>query len=408
MARRVLQFSLRADPLKPLDGGEVGGQQIFVRESATHIQFQGYGVDVMTVRGQSAVPDRFNMGHLGQIIRLTVERPLETEQDWVDVHEALADQAIQQIEESGRQYQLVHSHFWISGMVASIVAKKLKVPWIHTPYKLGQWVQRPGEVVSPVRVAQETSVLNAADAIIVSYLSESELVHRMAPDVPIYVVPPGVDPTLFFSRDAGPVLKGFQMTRRPVIYVGRLASGRGLLELLRNMPRRNLPKDFRLLVVGGGPNEVQDGLPRDPELREALKVGGPLVHFVGNMPHQAVATYLGASQVMVSPNQGPTLGMAVLEAMASGLPVVGTAVPGVQDWIQDGEQGYLVEPNRMDIIWDRTMELYEDTQKARLMGKRGQDKVHHYHTIHHMVQQLASVYEEVISGESTHSAGVGY
>lgn len=408
MMKKVLFLSLRADPLNPLDGGELGGQQVLVRQMGRNLQHLGYAVDIITVRQHSELPERSSFGHLGQVIRLTGwEGRAWSDDEWHNSQELLTGQVLEWIRERRREYYAVHSHFWISGMVAQSVAESLQVPWIHSPYKMAEWTRRPGDGVSPVRLQWEHQLLGNAQAIVVSYLEESEMVHQVAPGVPLYVVPPGVDITNFFVRDSGPLLRGLGLYRPPVLYVGRLGAGRGIQEVLEVMGKTPLPEDLALLVVGGSPGEVMGGQPTDPGLAELSRPLGTHVRFLGPTPHHAIAIYMGSAAVSIAPNQGPTLGMAVIEAMASGCPVVGTAVPGVQDWIESGVNGILVGQTHIDQLWSNALQLWNNPSQARQMGVNGQEMIQRHHTVNHMAQRLQTVYEEVASS-GHHETGAGY
>lgn len=408
MMKKVLFLSLRADPLNPLDGGELGGQQVLVRQMGRNLQHLGYAVDIITVRQHPEVPERSSFGHLGQVIRLTGwEGRVWSDDEWHNSQKLLTGQVLEWIRERRREYYAVHSHFWISGMVAQSVAESLQVPWIHSPYKMAEWTRRPGDGVSPVRLQWEHQLLGNAQAIVVSYLEESEMIHQVAPGVPLYVVPPGVDITNFFVRDSGPLLRGLGLYRPPVLYVGRLGAGRGIQEVLEVMGKTPLPEDLALLVVGGSPGEVMGGQPTDPGLAELSRPLGTHVRFLGPTPHHAIAIYMGSAAVSIAPNQGPTLGMAVIEAMASGCPVVGTAVPGVQDWIESGVNGILVGQTHIDQLWRDALQLWNNPSQARQMGVNGQEMIQRHHTVNHMAQRLQTVYEEVASS-GHHETGAGY
>jgi glycosyltransferase involved in cell wall biosynthesis len=216
-----------------------------------------------------------------------------------------------------------------------------------------------------------------------------------------------VDPTQFFSRDAGPVLRTQGLTRRPGIYVGRLEAARGLRQALEVLASRTLPSDFVLLVLGGTRREVQHGVPVSPDLRALKDRLGEHVQFLGGMPHRGVAPYLAAAEVMVAPNQGPTLGMAVLESLASGVPVVGTQVPGVQDWIDDEQDGFLVKVDAMETLWDKALALWENPVQARRMGHVGQEKIHRLHTVAQMSDEIVACYQEV-TGVGRDQVGIGF
>lgn len=407
MIRRVLEVSLHADPLAHGDSGAVGGQQILIRELVKNIQQHGYGVDVLTARVHSAPPEKFNLGHLGQVVRLTQELKRGAESTWAPLADAMAAEALAWMQDTGRQYHVIHSHYWISGLVAEQIHQHTGIPWIHSPVKMAEWSQRPGEVIDPVRVEIERRLLEAPNAVVVSYLSETEIIHNVNARLPVYVVPPGIDPTQFFSRDAGPILRTRNLTRRPAIYVGRLEEARGLRQALEVLADMDLPQDFVLMVLGGTRHEVRQGVPVSEQLMRVRGRLGSHVQFIGGMPHRSVAPYLAASEVTVAPNQGPTLGMAVLESMASGVPVVGTRVPGVRDWIEPGQDGYLVDADAMADLWTQTLDLWNNPTEARKMGHRGQDKVHRLHTVGHMAEEMVACYREV-TGVGQSEVGVSF
>lgn len=408
MTGRILELSLAADPLNPVDGGESGGQQILVREMVRGLGLEGVGADVVSYHQGTATPIRSTIGHLGRVVRIgSGMRPLAEDADWVEAAPKLTKELLEWIAREGSEYSVVHSHFWVSGMVAQEISQKLQIPWIHSPYKMAKWIHRNGLPVAARRIEVERSLIKQVSAVVVSYLDEGELVHADAPRIPLYVIPPAVNPTAFFIRDAGPVLKGLNLSRRPLVYVGRLSEGRGLQSVLEAMANRSLPDDLVLLVVGGRPGEVVNGRPRPPALAALKDALGGHVRFLGAMPHGAVAQYLSAAQVMLSPNQGPTLGMAVVEALACGRPVVGSRVTGVADWVTSGVDGLLYNANDIAGMVDGALSLWQDPQRARTMGGSGYEKVHRHHSVEYITGQLLRVYEEVMAGAGVET-GIGY
>ncbi|MHB1610304.1 MAG: glycosyltransferase [Sulfobacillus sp.] len=400
MQRRVLQISLTADPLNPLDGGDLGGQQIVVREASLRLQQEGFGVDVATVPQHPMLPNRASLGQRGQVIRISRVSPPVSDNTWAQMEDHLAHELIDWIDNNHRRYQLVHSHFWVSGMVASHIASHLEVPWVHSPYKMADWVRRPQNQYSEVRMNQERQLLAKTDAVVIPYLKEADLVHQYAPNVPLYVVAPGVDATTFFNRDPGPVLKGLGLSRRPLLYVGHLDAGRGIHEVLEYMASQKLADDLVLLLIGGNRGDVVAGHPQDPALAKLADTLGHHVRFLGPMPHRAVAMYMATAQAVLAPNQGPTLGMAVVEALASGTPVIGTKAPGVADWIEAGVNGFVCDINDVATFWHYASILWNDADLAHKMGIAGQTTIHHNHNSDSMASQLAQVYDEVCQGYS--------
>ncbi len=408
MRGRVLELSMAADPLNAIDGGAVGGQQVLVREMVRGLGQRGIGADVVTHDCGGATPRRSSLGPLSRVVRIGNGQGLpQSDADWVVQASRLADEVSEWIAKEGVEYRLIHSHFWISGMVAQEVSRRLGLPWVHSPYKMAKWIHRSGQLLPARRVEIERSLINEVSAVVVAYLEEGELIHADAPRTPLYVIPPAVDSMTFFVRDAGPVLKGLGLTRRPVVYVGRLADGVGLKGVLKAMCQKRLPEEFTLVVVGGRLGEVSGGRARDPEFASLVQALGPHVQLVGPMPHAAVAQYCSAAVAVLAPNQGPTLGMAVIEALASGRPVVGSRVSGVSDWIVPGLDGLLYDADDFSGMLEGCLSLWNHTERARTMGMAGYDKVHRQHSIEFMTEQLLRVYEEVMNDERV-KTGVGH
>ncbi|MCY0877969.1 MAG: glycosyltransferase [Firmicutes bacterium] len=393
--RRILVVSLHADPLTYGDSGAVGGHQVLIRELVKHVQHHGYGIDVLTAQSHPLWPDKFSLGHLGQVVRLAPALDRDREDEWLAKVDALAEQALAWVRHSGRRYDIIHSYYWISGLIAERLSRRLGIPWVHSPVKMVEWARRAEELAPSERTLRERELLAKADALVVAYRREADAVREFGATPPVFVIPPGVDPTQFFSRDAGPVLKGHQLARRPVIYVGRLEQARGFYDALTFLAQRALPADFLLLVVGGTRREVEHGRPVSPHLAALADQLQGHVLFLGGMPHRGVAPYLAAAAVLIAPNQGPTLGMAVVEGLASGVPVVGTRVTGIEDWIDEGENGYLVAPSNMTKLWDEALALWADPMLARKLGHAGQEKIHGAHTIQQMAEQMVACYREV-------------
>lgn len=406
MRRRVLELSVAADPLNAIDGGAVGGQQVLIREMVRGLGQRSIGADVVTYDRGGTMPRRSSLGPLSRVVRIGNGQWPQSDADWVVQAGRLADEVWEWIEKEGAKYRLIHSHFWISGMVAQELSRRLEIPWVHSPYKMAKWVHRAGQPLPARRIEIERSLINEVDAVVVAYLEEGELIHADAPRTPLYVIPPPVDSGIFFVRDAGPVLKGLGLKRRPLVYVGRLTDGIGLKGVLKAMSQRQLPKDLVLVVVGGRLGEISGGQAKDPEFAALVQALGSHVQLVGPMPHAAVAQYLSAAETVLAPNQGPTLGLVVIEAMASGRPVVGSRVSGVSDWIIPGLDGLLYEADDFSGMLQGCLSLWNHSERARAMGRAGYEKVHRHHSMEFMTEQLVRVYEEVVNDERV-KTGVG-
>lgn len=401
MTQSLLHLSLRADPLGPPGDGSIGGQQIFVRQTAETLPQWGFALDIATVGGRGPEVETIALGPHGRVIRFpATDLPGAPEHAWRETADRLVDRMLAWIREQGANYRIVHSHYWISGLVARELADRLHIPWVHSPYKLGQWVLRPGESLSTARYEIERALLERADAAVVSYLNEGELVHSMAPDVPLYVVPPGVDVTRFRPLPAGPTLTALGIRRPPLLYAGRLNNAQGLSQLLEAFADLPWPDDCRLVVIGGGEHDVDRGRPRSPRLRQLADRLPSRVIFAGPVAHGEMPAYMAAACALLAPNQGPVVGLGILEALAAGTAVIGTDVTGVRDWIDEGVNGYVVPRHRLDLLARRALALWADPAEARRLGQAGLQKVNRHYTMPQMAARLAAVYQDVQRGQT--------
>ncbi len=179
-----------------------------------------------------------------------------------------------------------------------------------------------------------------------------------------------------------------------MIFVGRLVRHKGIEYLLQAI--RQL--EARLLVIGGG-----DYAGKLRGLAESLGLGEKVV-FVGHVPESEKPEYFAACDLLVLPSVSrlEAFGIAALEAMASGKPVVVSDVPGVREVIDDGVEGLLAEPMNPDDIAIKVRHLLEDPQERKAMGLAGRRKVEKSFTVQKVVDGLEALYQRA---QSTTSSG---
>ncbi len=378
LERRLLHLSMLADPLSPFSGGIVGGRQVLVREAVRAVQAEGYGIDVMTAGGDGAV-ERSALGHLARVVRL---RAVASDAALADAAPAWGREALEWIRSQRRHYQLMHSHHWMSGAVASHLRGALGVPWVHSPWAM------PDPALEDAATADAmVSQLRAADWVVVPYPAFADRILELAPDARVRVISPGVDVSTFFQREPGPVLKALGQKHRGLLTVVGHADD-GVRALLTDWTERHraggLPADAVLLVAGmHAPND--DG--------EAWQQQG--VRFLGTLNHRNLARYYAAAAVTILPARHASLGMAALESMASGTPVVATAVPGQASVVVPGETGWLGPAEDTHALLDAALTLHRDATSARTLGAAGIAHVAQYYTREQMARALAELYQEV-------------
>ncbi len=216
----------------------------------------------------------------------------------------------------------------------------------------------------------------------------------------ITVVPNGVD-TNRFSAGAWPRDELESLRRRldlagkrVVISISRLVSKNGLQDLIRAMPAvvRRHP-DAVLLLVGDGPE-------RSLLERSAKQLGiGHQVLFAGAVIHEETARHLLLAEVFARPSISEGLGSAFLEAMSCGVPVVGTPVGGIVDFLRDGETGLVCKPGDPDSVSECICRLLENEELARHVSRQGRRQVERDYRWDSVAERIGELYDELLERE---------
>jgi phosphatidylinositol alpha-mannosyltransferase len=203
------------------------------------------------------------------------------------------------------------------------------------------------------------------------------------------IIPNGIDYARFATR-LEPPIERFEDDRLDVLFVGRLEKRKGLEHLLRAWPTVHAAvPQARLLVVGGGRRI-------DGYRRWVRAHGWNEVHFIGHVSPEDLVRYYQTSDVFCAPSTGQeSFGIVLLEAMASGRPIVASRIPGYAEVLQDGSEGILVEPRSSAALATGLIRMLRDPELRRAMGERGRRKAARYDWSHVAVRVL-DYYEETI------------
>jgi D-inositol-3-phosphate glycosyltransferase len=247
----------------------------------------------------------------------------------------------------GIQYDLVHSHYWLSGRVGNWAQDHWRVPHIISFHTLGAakndtlGVEQEPEL----RVATERHLAKICHRILAGTKREKEQLMSYYGALPdsIGVVPCGVNLNLFHPVDKVKARQqlGFDHNESLMLYVGRFAPSKGADRLLAAMAYlRKLPR-MRLLIVGGDGHHT-------PEVQNLHKLSRELgikdnVTFVGRIKQDRLPTYYNAADILVVPSRYESFGLVALESLACGTPVVTTPVGAVDNILREGETGHVVQ-----------------------------------------------------------------
>jgi glycosyltransferase involved in cell wall biosynthesis len=363
---KIAMVSEHASPLACLGGVDAGGQNVHVAELSRALARRGHSVVVYTRADQPALPRRVTMAPRVQVEHIVAGPQKQLGKDELLPHmPAFAAQLARRWRRE--RPDLVHAHFWMSGVAAIEAATLAPVPVVQTFHALGSVKRRwqPDTDTSPQsRIGTERRVACTVDRIIATCTDEViELTMLGASEHSIDVVPCGVDVNLFrpSSTPAG--------TRRPrrLLVLGRLVPRKGIEDAIRAVAE--IPA-ADLLIVGGPATEALDADPEVRRLRAVAKSVGVAerVRFVGRVAQVDLPSVITACDLLLAVPWYEPFGIAPLEAMACGVPVIASAVGGMLDTVLDGRTGLLVEPGNIGALAAAACGLLDNPSRRRQMA----------------------------------------
>jgi D-inositol-3-phosphate glycosyltransferase len=376
----VAMLSVHTCPLAALGGKETGGMNVYVREVSRELGRMGVSVDVFTRSQDPSIQRVVRLGERARVIHLAAgaEAPMARERVYDHMEEFVEGVEAWRIAEA-IDYDLIHAHYWLSGVAALTLKRRWSVPVLqmfHTLARLKNRVARSAAELEPlVRVEEETRIVSDADRIVAANVVErAELLRDYGAHASrIATIPCGVDTDLFTPGDRAEARRRLGLDDRPVLlWVGRIAPIKGLDTLLDTVARlREAGRDMRLLVVGGEADEPTNGHETSLRRRIAALGLGESVRFVGPQPQSVLPLYYAAADVTVLPSYYESFGMVALEAMACGSPVIASRVGGLVTTVRDGVTGFLVPDGDVEALAERIETLVGDPELRWRLGREG-------------------------------------
>lgn len=386
---------------------------VYVRDLTRELGRLGIHVDVFTRSQDEHVPHVLHdLGYGNRVVHIPAgpEQPFPKER--LPDHIAEFTQGIKQFAaEKGLCYDLIHSHYWMSGLAAEMLSDAWGgVPIIHMFHTLGEMknriAQSDDERETPYRLESERRVLARADRIIAATLAEkAQLEWLYKADVrKLTIIPPGVDTGRFYPipKDEAKQFIGIPNKDRMVLFVGRIEPLKGIDTLIRAMACVGLDEESHcpayLAIIGGDPSASPDEMTAEmtslQQLCRELHMDR-MVLFLGKRGQDTLPYYYSAAEVLVMPSHYESFGMVALEAMACGAPVIASQVGGLAFLVQDGVTGYHVPGGDSDALCEKLCLLLGNDAARQNMGAQAAEYARAY-TWDKIANQIIAVYKSLL------------
>lgn len=350
-------ISLHSSPFGELGTLDTGGMSVYIRELAQQLGQSGHHVDIFTRLTGPSHPSTTDLSPQVRLIHLAIGG--DGRLGKADLYPRLSRyfSAMEaRRRRDGMDYDLVHSHYWLSGRLGNWVQNQWHIPHVTTFHTLEarKTALSSEEQNRDLRLANERRLVRQCDGIIsVTAREESDLARLYGADPgKVRVIPCGVNLELFRPRDRAESRKrlGFENDEQVLLYVGRFSLIKGIRRLLKalSLVDRDRAAPIRLVIVGG--ERPQSPVTQDLA-RLASRLGIPdLIRFTGNMPQEQLPDYYSAADLLVVPSDYESFSLVGLEALACGTPVVATPVGAMTDLVRNSRTGFIVKDHEPESL----------------------------------------------------------
>ncbi|GJQ52760.1 MAG: glycosyl transferase family 1 [Anaerolineaceae bacterium] len=407
---RIAMLSYHTCPLATLGGKDTGGMNVYVRELTRQLGKMGVHVDVFTRSQDDHVPHVLHeLGYGNRVVHIPAgpEHPMSKRElaEYIpQFAEGIKDFAI----DKGIQYDIIHSHYWMSGIAAASLSDAWAgAPIVHMFHTLGEMKNRiartEAEREGAYRIEGEKQVLRRVDRIVVATLAEMTQLRFLykADSSKMVVIPPGVNVGRFYPipPDEAKAYIGLKPDDRMILFVGRIEPLKGVDTLIEAMSclHKKEARSVHLAIIGGDPSaspeKMNVEMARLKKLCETLGLDQSVV-FLGARDQDKLPYYYSAAEVAVMPSHYESFGMVALEAMACGTPVIASEVGGLAYLVRDGETGFTIPAEEPEMLCEKLSWLLNDEALRRKMSAQAAAYAQDY-AWERIAKRIVDVYEEL-------------
>jgi D-inositol-3-phosphate glycosyltransferase len=407
MNKQIAFISEHASPLAALGGVDSGGQNVYVAETARQLAALGFEIDIFT-RWDN--PQTKQVVHWQPKIRVIHVRAGKIEklpkEELLQHMPEFRDEMIAFIINQRKRYSLIHAHFFMSGLVAADIKKILNIPFVVTFHALGiirRIFQGSRDGFPPDRIKIEKRIVQEADQVIAECPQDKNdlIEYYNADPEKVVVIPCG-----FSDKEFYPVKKhtarrklAIGPSEKIILQLGRMVQRKGVDNVIRSLGhlRRN-GCDCKLIIVGG--ETCADYFKTDPEIQRLKEIAmsegvADNLIFTGRKNRVELKFYYSAADIFITTPWYEPFGITPLEAMACGVPVIGSNVGGIKYSVADGKTGFLVPPKDPCALAEKIEVLLNDSALLETMKINALRRVNKMFTWRNVCNQLHDVYMSV-------------
>ncbi|BAN04104.1 glycosyltransferase [Ilumatobacter coccineus] len=399
--RRVAVISLHTSPLLQPGSGDSGGMNVYVRELMSSLSQTGVECVTFTRADREDLPAEVFVEPNHRVVHIEAGPHHLPKEALPEISDQFCHGVMEWFRANGAP-DVIHGNYWLSGVVGHHLKHELGVPFVSTFHTLARVKAEGGDPEPVWRDRAEAEIIKCSDAICVSCVEEEEQFRRLYgdPNGHIEIIAPGVEQALFApGAQAGARHALGEDPDVPVLlFVGRIQPLKGPDVAIRALWRLHQAgrSTARLLIVGGA-----SGHEGDLETERAHSLVDELglhehVEFISPQPHHILSTYYRAADVVIVPSRSESFGLVALEAMACGIPVVASAVGGLQSLVDDGVTGRLIDGRNPLDFAAAIGEILNDDEVRISMGKAAVEKASTY-TWAAAAARLAALYDDIAS-----------
>ena len=390
----VAMLSFHTCPLATLGGKDTGGMNVYVKELTRYLGRAGVHVDVFTRSQDEHVPHVIHdLGYGNRVVHIPSgpEIPLPKAK-LVQYISSFAERILSFSNEKNIQYDVIHAHYWMSGIAGKQLKEEWQIPMLsmfHTLALLKNKIASSNEFEGDYRINGEREVLNETDRIVVSTEAEvKELIELYNVDKnKTKIIPPGVNLGHFYPINKEEARAYIHQKKEcMILFVGRIEPLKGIETLMRALGELKKREDIDdskicLTIIGGDATATEETMGEEMarlhKIREELGVES-FVNFIGKKSQDELPYYYSAANMVVVPSKYESFGIVALEAMACGTPVIASDVGGLSCLVKNEETGFIIPDSDPVALSEKIALLMNQPQLRKRIGAQAAEYAKQY------------------------------